>query len=276
MSSAVPIDPFVSADWLLEHRDEVVVADVRWYLDGRSGRDAYDTGHVPGAVFVDLDVVLAGHGDESAGRHPLPPAAVFAAELGALGIGDDSTVVAYDDAGGVIAARLVWMLRAVGVAAAVLDGGIGAWQGPLQSVAPSPQSAVFSPKPWPAAAIADIEEASGGAALVLDARDGVRYRGEFEPVDPRAGHIPGARNAPCRENLGSDGRLRPRDELRRIFADAGVTAGSDVISYCGSGVTACHNLLTLEWAGYGKGRLFPGSWSEYSRATDRPVAVGTE
>ena len=276
MTSAVPIDPFVTADWLSERRDSVAVADVRWYLDGRSGRDAYDAGHVPGAVFVDLDVALAGHGDESAGRHPLPDPMVFAAELGALGIGDDSTVVAYDDAGGVIAARLVWMLRTVGVPAAVLDGGIGAWEGPLQSVAPDPHPAEFTVRPWPAEALADIEEASGGAGVVLDARDASRYSGDFEPVDPRAGHIPVARSVPCRQNLGPNGRLRPKDEVRQIFVDAGVRVGSDVVSYCGSGVTACHNLLTMEWAGLGRGRLFPGSWSQYSRATDRPVAVGAE
>jgi thiosulfate/3-mercaptopyruvate sulfurtransferase len=268
------IPPVVDAAWLREHRDEVVLADVRWYLDGRSGRAAYDTGHVPGAVFVDLDRWLAAHGSETEGRHPLPDAAVFAEGMSQLGIGDNDTVIAYDDAGGVIAARLVWMLRVTGHAAALLDGGIQAYAGPLETVSPARPAAVFRPRAWPAEHLAGIDDATDPANVVLDARNRDRYRGENEPVEPRPGHIPGARNLPCRENVGPDGTFLSVDELRRRFMEVGVGDGSPVVSYCGSGVTACHNLLALELAGFPHGRLYPGSFSQYSRLSGRPVATG--
>ena len=267
------LPPVVAADWVQAH-PEAVLADVRWYLDGRSGREAYDRGHLPGAVFVDLDRWLAAHGGPAVGRHPLPDPAVFAEGLGGLGIADDDTVVAYDDAGGVIAARLVWMLRVTGHAAALLDGGLPVWSGELERETPARPPAAFSPRPWPAERLADIDDTGDPAAVVLDARDPDRFRGEHEPVDPRAGHIPGARNVPCRRNVGPDGRFLAPDQLRRTFLEAGVTEDASVISYCGSGVTACHNLLSLELAGFGPGRLFPGSWSQYSQDPDRPVAVG--
>jgi thiosulfate/3-mercaptopyruvate sulfurtransferase len=270
------IDPVVPVAWLSDHRDEVIVADVRWYLDGRSGRAAYDGGHLPGAVFVELEEVLSGPSDETTGRHPLPSPENFAAELSGLGIGDDATVIAYDDEGGVIAARLVWMLRAIGRNAAILDGGIRAWDGPLETAPNVLPTASATPVPWPADLLAAVDELAGSDAVLLDARNGDRYRGENEPVDPRAGHVPGAVSVPCRENLDADGRLLPRSELRRRFEAAGVTAGRPVISYCGSGVTACHNLLVLEHAGLGAGRLFPGSWSQWSRDPSRPVATGDE
>jgi thiosulfate/3-mercaptopyruvate sulfurtransferase len=265
--------PVVSWEWLQAHPD-VVVADVRWYLDGRSGRAAYDAGHVPGAVFVDLDRWLAAHATPEAGRHPLPDPAVFAEGMGALGIGDDDTVVAYDDAGGVIAARLVWMLRVTGHEAALLDGGLAAYEGSLEHEGAVRPPASFTPRPWPADRLADIDDAADPAHVVLDARNADRFRGEQDPVDPRPGHIPGARNVPCRANLDPTGRFLPVEELRQRFLDAGVTEDASVVSYCGSGVTACHNLLSLELAGFGPGRLFPGSWSQYSRAAERPVAVG--
>jgi thiosulfate/3-mercaptopyruvate sulfurtransferase len=268
------VPPVVPAAWLAAHRDSVVLADVRWYLDGRSGRAAYDEGHLPGAVFVDLDRWLAAHGSPDAGRHPLPEPEVFADGMARLGIGDEDTVVAYDDAGGVIAARLVWMLRVTGHDAALLDGGLAAYDGPVERHTVPRPPAAFTPRPWPAERLADIDDAGDPANVVLDARDAVRFRGEQEPVDPRAGHIPGARNVPCRTNLDEQGRFLPADELRRRFAAAGVTEGSSVVSYCGSGVTACHNLLSLELAGFGPGRLYPGSWSQYSAVTERPVAVG--
>jgi thiosulfate/3-mercaptopyruvate sulfurtransferase len=268
------IPPVVDLSWLHAHRPDVVLADVRWYLDGRSGRAAYDAGHLPGAVFVDLDRWLAAHADPGAGRHPLPEPEVFADGMARLGIGDGDTVVAYDDAGGIIAARLVWMLRATGHEAALLDGGMAEWDGPLEPAAPEPAPAVFTARPWPAERLAGIEDAVDPAAVVLDARDPDRYRGDREPVDPRAGHVPGAVNVPCRANLDSSDRFRPVEELRATFAAAGVTADSDVVSYCGSGVTACHNLIALELAGLPQGRLYPGSWSQYSADPDRPVAVG--
>ncbi|HEY8591182.1 MAG TPA: sulfurtransferase [Naasia sp.] len=266
------IDPVVSGDWLLEHRDEVVVADSRWYLDGRSGRDASAAGHLPGAVFVDLDTALAAHASAQAGRHPLPPAEEFAAAMSALGIGETDTVVAYDDEGGVIAARLVWMLRAVGVGAAFLDGGIAAWPGALDRKPVHRPPASFPARAWPAELIASADDLDGDA-VVVDARNRERFTGDFEPVEQIAGHVPGAVNVPCRENLGSDGRLLDRYELQRRYESSGITPGDPVISYCGSGVTAAHNLLTLELAGFGRGRLYPGSWSQYSRL-GRPVATG--
>ncbi len=244
------IDPVVDLDWLRAHAGDVVLADVRWYLDGRSGRAAYEKGHLPGAVFIDLDTALAGPASPAEGRHPLPDPEVFAAAMSAAGIGDASTVVAYDDAGGVIAARLVWLLRAVGREAALLDGGLLAYDGELTTESTPSSPAAFSPR-------------------------AVSYtvRGESEPIDPRAGHIPGARNLSCRENVAADGRFLPVAELRERFTAVGVAEGTEVISYCGSGVTACHNLIALEHAGLGEGRLYPGSWSQYS-ATDRPAATG--
>src|SRR5215218_7304446 len=221
------IPPVVDPAWLQAHRASVVLADVRWYLDGRSGRAAYDAGHLPGAVFVDLDRWLSRRGEPAEGRHPLPEPEVFAAGMSRLGIADHSVVVAYDDQGGVIAARLVWLLRG-----------------------------------------------TGHDATVLDARPPERYRGDTEPVDPRAGHIPGAVNVPCRDNLDANGRFLPAEALRRRLRAAGVVEGADVVSYCGSGVTACHNLIALELVGLGPGRLYAGSWSGYSSTPGRPVATG--
>ena len=270
------IDPFVSSDWLHKHLAEVVIADVRWYLGGRTGLTEYHRGHLPGAVFVDLDAVLAATPSGAEGRHPLPEPETFAAALGKLGIGDEDTVVAYDDAGGVIAARLVWMLRAIGHEAAVLDGGIDAWSGQLESGRRAVEAVRrFTARPWPRELLATIDEVAGigSDVVLLDARDGPRYRGESEPVDPRPGHIPGARSLPVREHTGGDGRLLPRDELRSRLRAAGVSEGSAVISYCGSGVTACHNLLVLAHLGMRPGRLYPGSWSQWSADPSRPAEV---
>ncbi len=293
------IPPFVDIAWVRGHLAGVVLADCRWYTDGSSGRDAYAGGHIPGAVFVDLDTALTRHEDPAiGGRHPLAEPEAFAAAMGALGIGDDDTVIAYDDAGGVIAARLVWMLRVTGHEAALLDGGLAAWQGAAAAgdaasatdlstaleVGPGERSlevgetsrapATFTARPWPAGRIASIDEAEAVAAgdgTVIDARPADRFAGAPDDLDPRPGHIPGARSVPCRENLGPDGRLLPVAELRARFA---VEDASEVISSCGSGVTACHNLLAMEQAGLGHGRLFPGSWSQWSRDPERPVQNG--
>jgi thiosulfate/3-mercaptopyruvate sulfurtransferase len=270
------ISPVVDFGWLQEQRNEVVLADVRWYLDGRSGRFAYEQGHIPGAVFIDLDRSLAGRGGDDVGRHPLPQPSIFSEAMSENGIGDGATVVAYDDAGGVIAARLVWMLRAIGENAALLDGGLQSYTGALAVGDEKLPQANFSPRPWPQDRLATIDDASEARNVVLDARNRNRYRGENEPVDPRAGHIPGAVNLPCRENLNPDGTFISAHVLRQRFEDAGVGEGKVVISYCGSGVTACHNLLAMEWVGLGNGRLFPGSWSQYSHAADRRVSMGSE
>jgi thiosulfate/3-mercaptopyruvate sulfurtransferase len=276
--------PLVDAAWLAAHLDDrdVVVADVRWYLDSRSGRDAYEAGHVPGAVFVDLDAVLAADPVTGGGRHPLPDPGVFAGALGRLGIGDGVTVVAYDDAGGTVAARLWWMLRAVGQDAAVLDGGIACWRGDLETGAGRDRSTVArTPVPWPVDRIATADEVAAvsegrtDGVKLLDARAAERFEGKVEPIDARAGHIPGALNAPFAENLDpASGRFRPPDELRVRYAGLLGEPPQDAIAYCGSGVTACHTLLTLEVAGLPEGRLYAGSWSEWSGRADRPAATG--
>jgi thiosulfate/3-mercaptopyruvate sulfurtransferase len=191
------LPPIVDAAWLRQHLGAVVPADVRWYLDGRSGRAAYETGHLPGAVFVDLDAHLAAHRDPGAGRHPLPEPEAFAASMGRLGIGDDDTVVAYDDAGGVIAARLVWMLRATGHPAALLDGGLAAWGAPLETHATERPPRAFAARDWPADRLAGIEDAANPANVVIDARQRERYRGEPDPVDPRSGTSPGRSASPA-------------------------------------------------------------------------------
>ncbi len=271
------MDPFVDAQWLEAHRDEVVVADVRWYLDGRSGRAAYEAEHLPGAVFVDLDEVLSAQASDAEGRHPLPNPERFAAGLSELGIADSDTVIGYDDAGGVIAARLVWMLRVTGHDAALLDGGLGAFSSELErGPAPEVRAATFKPVPWPVerlASIDDVTAASGaaGGPVLIDARDRVRFAGGPDPLDPRSGHIPGAVSVPTREHLDADGRIGSASELRERFAAAGIGPDSTVISYCGSGVTACHNLLAMNHAGLGPGRLYPGSWSQWSRDPSRPI-----
>jgi thiosulfate/3-mercaptopyruvate sulfurtransferase len=295
------IEPFVDIAWVEAHRAEVVLADCRWYMDGSLGSDAYAAGHIPGAVFVDLDADLTREADAAgAGRHTLAAPEEFAAAIGALGIGDGDTVIAYDDAGGVIAARLVWMLRASGHEAALLDGGLAAWGGVLETEASVRPPATFIARPWPAERLATIKDVAAASAAakatepaapaasgadsgapatpeaapaiahptLIDARPADRFAGGADAVDPRAGHIPGARSVPCRENLDPDGRLLPAEELRDRFA---VDSAADVISYCGSGVTACHNLLAMEQAGLGTGRLFPGSWSQWSRDPARPA-----
>lgn len=274
--------PLVGVDWLAEHLHHagLVVADVRWYLDGRDGREAYRTGHIPGAVFVDLTTELAappGPGG-AGGRHPLPTPEAFAAAMAAHGINDRSRVVAYDDAGGAVAARLWWMLRATGHDAAVLDGGIAEWRGHLvvgdETRAPA---GTFTPRPWPPSMLATADEVAEVAArdggMVVDARAAERYRGEVEPIDPKAGHIPGAVNVPWSSNL-LDGVFLPAGELADRYRAAGVLDADDVVVSCGSGVNACHDILALSLAGRDDARLYVGSWSEWSSDDSRPVATG--
>ncbi len=278
--------PLVDADWLAAHLEDVrsgdiAVCDVRWYLDGRSGRAAYDAGHLPGAVFVDLDRDLAGPPGGTAGRHPLPDPVAFAAAMSRLGIGDTTTVVAYDDTGGSTASRLVWMLRVLGRRAALLDGGMAAWAGPLSTDAETPASATFTSTEWPADAIVDADDVAAAIAarrtVVLDARAGERYRGEVEPVDPRAGHIPGAQSFAWASAIDpTTGRFRPPADLRARLAEVGISAGTEVIAYCGSGVTSCVDVFAVELAGYRPARLFVSSWSGWGADPDRPVATGAE
>ncbi len=267
--------PIIHVADLEQWGDTMVVCDVRWYLDGPSGIDAYRAGHIPGAVFVDLDAHLAGPPSAAAGRHPLPEPADFADALGGLGIGPAHTVVAYDDVGGMVAGRLVWMLRILGQSAALLDGGLDAWAGPRATGETKPTPVDCQARPWPDSALVDIGQADiwVDRGILLDARGAERYRGETEPVDSRAGHIPGARSAPFADNLSAEGRFRSTDQLRERYAALGVTDAGEAVVYCGSGVSACHDLLAMEHAGLGRGRLYPGSWSQWS-ASDRPSIVG--
>jgi thiosulfate/3-mercaptopyruvate sulfurtransferase len=267
------VEPVVDTRWLRAHPD-AVIADVRYYLDGRPGRAAYDAGHIPGAIFVDLHEALADPPSPQRGRHPFPSPEHFAARLGALGIGDGDTVVAYDDTGGIMAARLVWMLRAIGADAALLDGGIQAWDGPLQTQPATRPPQTRTARPWPDARLADIDEVAATTAPLLDARAEARFRGDEEPLDPRAGHIPGAHNLSTAANLAANGHFLSRNELRERFDGAGLNAGKTPIAYCGSGVSACHLLLAIEHAGLGMGRLYPGSWSQWSNDPERPAEKG--
>jgi thiosulfate/3-mercaptopyruvate sulfurtransferase len=271
------LPPIAEPEWVIAHADAVILADVRFYLDGRSGRAEYERAHLPGAVYVELEQWLAGPGGPEAGRHPLPDPEVFARGMAQLGIGEDDTVVGYDDAGGVIAARLVWMLRATGHDAVLLDGGLQGYPGALEQGEVTRPPARFTPRPWPAELIASLQDAADPANVVIDARERPRFRGEVEAVDPRPGHIPGARNVPARENVDPSGRLLADDVLRTRLAAAGVDGSAPVVSYCGSGVTACHNLLVMEHLGLTgprPPRLYPGSWSHYSADPSRPVARG--
>jgi len=273
----VTIPPVVDPSWVADHLGDCCVLDVRWYLDGSPGHDAYLAGHVPGARWVDLDRVLADP-PGARGRHPLPPPGRFAAHMAALGVSSARPVVAYDSSGNMAAARAVWMLRVLGHPAALMDGALAAWPGPLEHDEPVIEPGDFSTTlvEWPRSVLVDAE-GLGRVALVLDARAPERYRGEVEPIDPRAGHVPGAKNLHWADNLGPDGRFLPPEVLRSRFGALGLGASAgDVAVYCGSGVSACHELLALEHAGLGRGRLYPGSWSEWSSDPARPVATGDD
>jgi thiosulfate/3-mercaptopyruvate sulfurtransferase len=271
------LPPFVGPSWVEERVDHLLLADVRWSLDGTEGHGRYLEGHLPGAVFVDLGTVLSGPGASTDGRHPLPSPARFAETLGELGVAEDVPVVAYDQGPGTAAARLAWMLRAIGQPAAVLDGGYAGWEGPVESGEvrrlPAPRTA----RAWPEHLLADADAVASAAAsdgaIVIDARSAERFRGEVEPVDPRAGHVPGAANLPAADNLDDGGRLRDLDELRTRYEGLGVADADDVVVYCGSGVAATHDLLVLEALGF-RGRLYPASWSGWSADPARPAATG--
>ena len=273
--------PVVSVDWLGRHLDHSVLrpADVRWYLgEPERGRQAYLESHIPGAFYVDLESDLSA--SEGPGRHPLPEWSDFAARMGELGIGDDSVVVAYDDRGGAIAARLWWMLRAIGHERTyVLDGGIPAWieaGGSVTAELPDHRPVQLSVELETDLSV-DRDQLRNRleSTVVLDARAGQRYRGETEPIDPVAGHIPGAINAPFEENLDPNQRFLLPEQLAATYAALGVENADDVVVYCGSGVTACHTVLAMEQAGLGRPVLYPGSWSDWS-AAGYEVATGPE
>jgi thiosulfate/3-mercaptopyruvate sulfurtransferase len=250
--------------------------DVRWWLtDPDRGRRDYDEAHLPGAAWVDLATELAAH--DGPGRHPLPDPLVFAARMAELGVGDDSEVVVYDDIGGMIAARLWWMLDDLGHRhVRLLDGGIAAWL-----AAGGPVTAAVPPLPAPAALhlagswsrVIDRESLIPrlGHVAVIDARAHERYRGDTEPVDPVAGHVPTALSRPATANLAADGRFLDPATLRARFEHL----GAEVVTYCGSGVNACHNALAMRVAGLPDPLLYEGSYSDWSRS-GMPVATGDE
>jgi thiosulfate/3-mercaptopyruvate sulfurtransferase len=281
------LNALVTTEWLAAQigAPDLCVADVRWYLDpARRGRDAYAAGHIPGAVFLDMDEDLSAPGGgrgRPSGRHPWPGSEQVARVMSAAGIGPGVRVVAYDDQAGAMAARLWYLLRAYGHdAVAVLDGGLAKWTAEGRAVETNPITpapAVFVPRPregWVLDKAAMVRE--GPRSVVLDARAGERYRGESEPIDARAGHIPQARNAPYRENLTAQPIpvFRDAGELRARYAELGADREPPIV-YCGSGVTACHDLLALELAGL-RGRLYAGSWSEWSADPALPVATGDD
>lgn len=263
-----------------------VLLDCRFDLvDTGAGERAYAEGHLPGARYLHLDRDLSGPRHDAdgrfRGRHPLPDRAAWAAAVGRLGIAPGVSVVAYDAQGGPYAARAWWMLRWLGHdAVAVLDGGVAAWRaagGALETAVPAPAPRPPYPAPEPAMPVIDADAllARLGRVCVLDARAGERFRGEVEPLDRVAGHVPGALHRFFQDNLQPDGRFKSAAQLRAELAP--LVAGCaplDVVQQCGSGVTACHNLLALEHAGLGTTVLYPGSWSEWSADPARPIAVG--
>jgi thiosulfate/3-mercaptopyruvate sulfurtransferase len=290
-SPLIPVDALAAS---LASDAPPLVVDLRWYL-GRpgAGRAAYLEGHIPRAIFLDLDDDLADpNGLGAPGRHPLPDPRAFAARMAAAGIGDGASVVGYDDVGGWVAARLWWMLDNLGFgrrgkpgeSVGVLDGGIKAWID-----AGRPLSVEVPPRA-PAAAglhlaerwhgVIERDELRGrlGSVTLLDARGAPRYRGEVEPIDPVAGHIPTAISAPYDMNLEADGRMRGPDELRRQYAALGITAGasgSEAVASCGSGTSACHHSLAMRVAGLPDPILYVGSYSDWSRSGE-PIATGAE
>jgi thiosulfate/3-mercaptopyruvate sulfurtransferase len=266
--------PLVSGRWLDAHRDEVRIVDTRWYLDGRSGLAAYRTGHLPGAVWLDIDTDLSAPATTRDGRHPLPEPEAFAASLARVGIGDGQPVVVYDDAGGSIAARLWWLLHVLGEPVAVLDGGIPAWPGDLTTDEPHYPPVRRAPRAWPADRFVTADDLSVSTATVVDVRTAARFAEGDPAIDPRPGHIPGARNLPWAGNLEPEtGWFRPHAALQERYRAAG--ADGPVIAYCGSGVTACHALLALHVAGNDDVALYPGSWSQWGADAARPAETGT-
>ncbi|TNY34442.1 sulfurtransferase [Thermomonospora catenispora] len=264
---------------LLEAPEPPVLLDVRWRLAGPPGIEDYRAGHLPGAVFVDLDRDLSGP-PGPAGRHPLPDAEAFQQAMRAAGVSADRQVVVYDDADSTAAARAWWVLRYFGhPRVRVLNGGYRAWVAagrPVTDRPATPEPGDFTARPG----ALPVLDAAGAAAVaergvLLDARAAERYRGEVEPIDPVAGHIPGAVSAPTTGNVGPDGRFLPPERLRERFASLGVDRAVEVGAYCGSGVTAAHQVLALELAGF-PAALYVGSWSNWVADPANPVATGEE
>ena len=268
----------VELDAMLRDRDDVVVLDVRWRLDQPDGRPAFRDGHVPGAVYIDLETELAAPADPALGRHPLPTREALQDAARGWGLRDGDAVVVLDDLGGMSAARAWWLLRHAGVAdVRLLDGGWSAWAAaglPVETGATTPERGDVT-LDWGRMPTLELDEVAAFAAdhPLLDARAAERYRGEVEPIDPRAGHIPGAISAPTADSLDVDRRLLSPWALRIRFGELGARVGEPVGVYCGSGVTAAHEALALAVAGF-EPVLYPGSWSQWSAREALPVATG--
>jgi thiosulfate/3-mercaptopyruvate sulfurtransferase len=273
----------ISADELAEVIDRCVVIDVRHDLMvPGAGRTAYDEAHIPGAFFLGQDTDLSGAKNGRNGRHPLPDRDTLAAKLAAAGLEPGRQLVACDAQNGMFASRLWWLARWLGhEAVAVLDGGIDAWKKagfPVSAEVPAPRQGGFaaSASLMPDVGVAELLAGIGtDQRLIVDARAPERYRGDTEPLDPVAGHIPGAVNRPVQLNVRPDGRFKPGPVLRQEFeALLGGRAPSGLVHSCGSGISACHNLLAMEYAGLTGSALYPGSWSEWCADPARPVATG--
>ena len=278
-----PVPPIVDVAWLVDRRagdPAMVICHVGSTMAGPEPEQVYVTRHLPGARFVSLDDVLAAPPSGTAGRHPLPSPSEFAASLAELGIDHDATVVAYDERGGALAGRLVWMLRILGERAALLEGGISAWEAAGESIDIEPvtwEATERAEVDWPLDALADaidVERHIAAGGVVVDSRDPARYAGELEPIDPVAGHVPGAVNLLFTDNLDSDSRFLPAAELHARFAPV-IGEDDRPIVYCGSGVTACHNALAMEHAGFAMPRVYVGSWSGWTADPDRSIATGS-
>jgi thiosulfate/3-mercaptopyruvate sulfurtransferase len=280
--------PLVSADELAALLADAVsggtpvrVLDVRWSLGGPAGLPLYEAGHIPGAVYVDLDTELARHSEPHEGRHPLPTVEDFQSAARRWRISTGETVVVYDDWNGLAAGRAWWLLRYMGVEnVRVLDGALSAWTAaghPLATGSEDRMSVTLGTITLSAGnepvLTADDAAALAETGVLLDARAGERYRGETEPIDPRAGHIPGAISAPTSENLDDTGRFLDAETLREHYEALGVSVDRAVGVYCGSGVTAAHDALALTVAGF-RPAIFPGSWSAWANQPERPVATG--
>jgi thiosulfate/3-mercaptopyruvate sulfurtransferase len=267
--------PLISTTELRDRLDDVTLLDVRYRTGGGpAGPEEYDAGHIPGAVYVDMDTELADPPGKG-GRHPLPRTEVFQAAMRRAGVRGDRPVVVYDDWQALAAGRCWWLLRYHGHAdVRVLDGGWSAWLadgGAVEQAAPTPAIGDFTARPggMPVVGADRVLDVS----VLVDARAPERYRGETEPIDSVPGRIPGAVNVPTDRNLAEDGRFKPAEELREIYAEVGAVHEADVAAYCGSGVTAIHDVIAMELAGV-TAALYPGSYSGWITDPDRPVEAG--
>jgi thiosulfate/3-mercaptopyruvate sulfurtransferase len=264
---------------LLTEGASVRVLDVRWRLDRPDGHAEYLEGHIPGAVYVRLDTELSTHGEPSEGRHPLPSTETLQTAARRWGVRTGDIVVAYDDAKGLAAARAWWLLRQGGIDVRVLAGGIRAWKAAglpvgTDDVAAEVGDVVLDEIGGEALTI-DEAAAFPASGVLLDVRAPERYSGETEPLDPVAGHIPGAVNLPTGRHLDPEGKILDRTTVLKTFASVGVTPGSSVAAYCGSGITAAHTVLVLDEVGI-EAQVFPGSWSQWSNTPGRPIATGDQ